>query len=1081
MKMVFNLLDNCIYNNNFQTVINKKPPEEKLRMFTTKHFHYRVVKFLLLFVSILLIMSSGARAQTESNASEEVSAVAPLEVQDATSAENIDSGQNPSAEENAETYFRRGVGLYKKELYREALTEFNRALALNPNHQEAQVYQQKCNAQLQLSIGEKPEATAPPAFETFQPAVPTEVPEKTADELKKERVQKLLSDAQRYMEAQKFDIAVEIYNNILLIDPKNAIAREGLHQATIKLHQQSVKESERKVAEDRAKIRDFIEKQKQLPEGADARGIKPYKFTVPEIEEEVAPVTKVSEIEKSLDSVVSIEFEDIHISEITQFISDSYGVNIVIDNRAVEPPAKQQAQQATGQPAQPGALGMPGGPPGAPAFGGAPGGLRPPGGAAPTTGGVGLRPGPGGFQGGGIGTTPYGTPGTPGVGLAQADVYYGTKSDGIVPYISLKDVTLREALKALLRPLGLDFSVQPGFVWISKPEIIRQETFEPLETRFYELRNVGADILFKLVLRNPFGGVGGGGGYGGGMGGMYGGGMYGGRGMYGGGMGGMYGGGMYGGGMGGMYGGGMYGGGMGGMYGGGGYGGGYRGGVGGYGGGMYGGGMGGMYGGGMGGMYGGGMYGGYRGGMGGYGGGMYGGMGGYGRDVTTLSNISDMFSSISDQVVGELGPVGIVQAGTGATAGLGGRGALATGTTTTGYGGAAGTAQLGARAGFEESQMSGLQILADAIPSIKEPYTGEVLSKIAYNEATNMLIVTNTPTNLDKFEQVLGQIDVTPKQVSIEAKFLTVRVSDLKKIGFNWSGDLSDQNNRPRQNEYLSQQTYSYDINGDGVDEEVPFYVRPDGSQVIRNSVTQGTISGLVDPALSAANPTFSIMTKIIDNADGDKLSVSFDYLNSLSESELLSAPRVTTMNRKPAVVADFQTEYYLTQVYNEVWTTEGGFGGTPTQSVITQPTFSPFNFGIALSVTPQIRDNDQIRLWLNPEVRARIGEKRFEQKNIVGTNETVTEIVLPTTSWQAAWTNVIVHDGDTLVLGGLVQDKTIHNNQKMPYLADIPLIGFFFRGKSKEVSQSSLLIFVTPDIIDTTGARFFSVGKEAS
>ncbi|MCA1901705.1 MAG: type II and III secretion system protein [Candidatus Hydrogenedens sp.] len=222
-------------------------------------------------------------------------------------------------------------------------------------------------------------------------------------------------------------------------------------------------------------------------------------------------------------------------------------------------------------------------------------------------------------------------------------------------------------------------------------------------------------------------------------------------------------------------------------------------------------------------------------------------------------------------------------------------------------------------------------------------------------------------------------------------------------------------------------------------------------------------------------------MTKIIDNADGDKLSVSFDYLNSLSESELLSAPRVTTMNRKPAVVADFQTEYYLTQVYNEVWTTEGGFGGTPTQSVITQPMFSPFNFGIALSVTPQIRDNDQIRLWLNPEVRARIGEKRFEQKNIVGTNETVTEIVLPTTSWQAAWTNVIVHDGDTLVLGGLVQDKTIHNNQKMPYLADIPLIGFFFRGKSKEVSQSSLLIFVTPDIIDTTGARFFSVGKEAS
>jgi hypothetical protein len=281
------------------------------------------------------------------------------------------------------------------------------------------------------------------------------VPEKTAEELKKERVQKLLSDAQRYMEAQKFDVAVEIYNNILLIDPKNDLAREGLHQATIRLYEQSVKDSERGVTEDRARIRDFMEKEKQLPEGADARGIKPYRFTVPEIEEETAPITKVSELEKALDSIVSIEFEDIHISEITSFISDSYGVNIVIDNRAVEPPSKQQQPQQGGTvPAQPGMLGMPTAP-------GQPGGLRPPGGA-------GLRgaPGmaPGGVQGG-VGTI-AGT--APAAGLS-AEAYYGSKSDGIVPYISLKDITLREALKALLRPLGLDFAVQTSFVWISKP------------------------------------------------------------------------------------------------------------------------------------------------------------------------------------------------------------------------------------------------------------------------------------------------------------------------------------------------------------------------------------------------------------------------------------------------------------------------------------------------------------------------------------------------------------------------------------------------------------------------------------
>jgi type II secretory pathway component HofQ len=79
-----------------------------------------------------------------------------------------------------------------------------------------------------------------------------------------------------------------------------------------------------------------------------------------------------------------------------------------------------------------------------------------------------------------------------------------------------------------------------------------------------------------------------------------------------------------------------------------------------------------------------------------------------------------------------------------------------------------------------------------------------------------------------------------------------------------------------------------------------------------------------------------------------------------------------------------------------------------------------------------------------------------------------------PRTTTQAVWTNVIVHDGDTLVLGGTIQDQTNRGEEKVPYLGDIPLLGVFFRGKSKSTRQSSLLIFVTVDIIDPTGARNF-------
>ena len=127
--------------------------------------------------------------------------------------------------------------------------------------------------------------------------------------------------------------------------------------------------------------------------------------------------------------------------------------------------------------------------------------------------------------------------------------------------------------------------------------------------------------------------------------------------------------------------------------------------------------------------------------------------------------------------------------------------------------------------------------------------------------------------------------------------------------------------------------------------------------------------------------------------------------------------------------------------------------------------------------MTPQISGGDQVRLWLNPQVTTRLEDKQFTTRSVIDNTEYTSDYFLPNTSTQAVWTNVIVHDGDTLVLGGLVQDKTIKNRHTMPYLGDIPLLGFFFRGKSKEAAQSSLLIFVTPTIIDTTGARFFEVG----
>lgn len=898
----------------------------------------------------------------------------------------------------AEGYFRRGVDLYKQDLFREALTEFNRALALDPNFAEAREFQSKANIKLQQALVGAATAETP-VFQTIEPTTLRANEGRmdlSADEIRQERVRELMSHGAKYLEAEHYTTAVEIYSNVLLIDPENQAAKDGLHKATLGAHDTKIKDNKSGVAEDRGMIQGFIESSKRLPEGADARGIKPYRFSVPEIAEEREEVKEMSEIEKILESPVSIEFEDIHINEIVDFIADSYDVNIVIDNRVVAPPPRAVPVVAAQPGAVPGAPGAFPGAPGAPgAFPGAPGAA--PGAFPQAPGAPGARPS-GVAAGPGMSST-YGSE-------IEVDPVYGEKTDGRVPYINLKSVTLGEGLQALLRPLGLDYAVQPGFIWISKPTVIRRESFEKLETRYYELRNAGSETLFKVVLRNVLGGVADTYGYGGGMGG---------------------------------YGGGMMGGGMGG-----------------YGGGMMGGGMGG-YGGGMGGG---------RGGYGGYGG---------GRDVTMISNISDLFTRIPDMMVGEAPAipdmVGLSRIGTGATTGQ-----L---TSAGGYNAAQTGAALGSSIGAASSGLGGdvLTLLERLVPQVYEPYSEELLSDMIYNPANNMLIVKNTASNLEQFEKQLKQIDVTPKQVSIEAKFLTIRLEDLKKIGFKWDASLSDLNSRKRSISTLEDNAYYYyDINGDGKDEAIPFYTRPDGKPVISNTITDSTIAGLVNPVASAPS-TFNIVGNILNNADGDKLSLTFDYLDGLEESELLSAPRVTTMNRKPAIIADFATEYFVSSVDTQVYAFAGsGIGGNAMTSFVQNIVPSAYNFGIALSVTPQIRDNNQVRLWLNPEVRTKTGTKTFEQKQVIADQTISNEINLPTTSWQAVWTNVIVHDGDTLVLGGLVQDKTSKSTHKMPYLADIPVIGFFFKGSKRETNQSSLLIFVTPDIVDSTGARFFDV-----
>ena len=120
--------------------------------------------------------------------------------------------------------------------------------------------------------------------------------------------------------------------------------------------------------------------------------------------------------------------------------------------------------------------------------------------------------------------------------------------------------------------------------------------------------------------------------------------------------------------------------------------------------------------------------------------------------------------------------------------------------------------------------------------------------------------------------------------------------------------------------------------------------------------------------------------------------------------------------------------------------------------------------YGTRLYVTPSVQaDNQTIELDINPEVSDLLGFRQF-----VSSRNNVYE--LPQFFVQSLKTTVLINDGDTVVMGGLLHDQLIKTHDKTPIFGDLPLIGRFFRGETEVTKKSNLLVFLTAKLIDPSG-----------
>jgi len=313
-------------------------------------------------------------------------------------------------------------------------------------------------------------------------------------------------------------------------------------------------------------------------------------------------------------------------------------------------------------------------------------------------------------------------------------------------------------------------------------------------------------------------------------------------------------------------------------------------------------------------------------------------------------------------------------------------------------------------------------------------------SKINLDDRTGALIVTNTPSNLKIIEDILYNLDVDATQVLVEARFVEINVTDLSELGVNLSLDSPWAINKQ-------------ETSGTGNNAVTQLGV-PTGSQF-------STFTGAPNEGL---NITYQgILTR-------PQFSAVLHALERKTNLKTLSAPKITTLNNQTATIeiADefvYPVRYEPTLVKEDL-NGDGDFldtvkGVKETRFVNVPQGFETRPIGILLNVTPSVgKDKETIALTLNPEV-SEATANAFEYSG---------EVKLPKFTTRNLSTNIVVQNGDTIVLGGLIKESRTNTRTKVPFLGDLPILGALFRKNSDSTTRKNLLIFVTASIMSPEG-----------
>jgi len=286
------------------------------------------------------------------------------------------------------------------------------------------------------------------------------------------------------------------------------------------------------------------------------------------------------------------------------------------------------------------------------------------------------------------------------------------------------------------------------------------------------------------------------------------------------------------------------------------------------------------------------------------------------------------------------------------------------------------------------------------------------------NKEGGLITVTGTKKQLmrvsDYIEKLMERLH---KQVMIDVKILSVTLNDSKTIGIDW-GQLYKMQNFKASFGLLNTNNLSK-ITGDEITEFGDHF--------------------------PSAHPTFFRLS------GGASLNELIKFLKLQGDVTAISNPKVVTLNNQPALFSSGEQLYYKRLES----TTTSSTSTTTAQNEIIESIFA----GILLDITPEITDNNEIILKINPSISS-IKDSSVKTSGDVRT--------IPPDLLKKQISSVVkVKDGDRIILGGLIDTRTGTDVSKVPLLGDIPIVGTLFKKEQKIKTRSELVIVITPHIIN--------------